>query len=408
MFLEIFAMVLIGVLFGIFTGLAPGIHVNLVALTVLALFPTLSSYGLPTEAIISFIISLGITHTFLDFLPGIFLGAPEDDTALSILPGHRLLLEGRGLEAVYLTVIGGVGVVLIAVLMMPLLLKVLPFIYNSIKLYIHWLLIAIVTVMIFTEKKMKKLWALLVFALSGLLGVIVLNSMIIQPVQVFFPLFTGLFGISTLLISLKARTKIPKQDKTFGSVSKSLAISGIVKGFFSGLIVGLLPGVGSAQAGTLVQQITRKENTREFLISLGGINTANALFALLALYTIGRPRSGAAVVVGKIVGTFTFSHMLLLVATALIATGIAAVLTLKISKTFLHLVEKVPYEKLSKAVIAFLVLLTFVFTGFTGLLVLVVSTAIGLMTALSGVKRSLCMGVLILNVILFYAGIQLI
>jgi putative membrane protein len=73
----------------------------------------------------------------------------------------------------------------------------------------------------------------------------------------------------------------------------------------------------------------------------------------------------------------------------------------------LSLVEKVPYDKLSLGIIIFLILLTFFFTGFLGLFVLFVSTAIGLLAPLVGVKRSLCMGVLILPVALFYSGLNL-
>lgn len=405
MFLEILLFTLIGVVGGIVAGLTPGIHTNTLILILLGLSPLLTNF--PLHATVALIISLAITNTIVDFIPSIFLGCPEDDTALSILPGHKLLLEGKGLEAVFLTVIGGVGVVILFILLLPLLLKFLPFLYKNIKYYIHLVLLAIVSAMVLTESKFKKLWGLFVFLLAGALGVITLNSTLLQPQFVFFPLFTGLFGIPTLLISLKGKVKIPKQIKDFGSVKKTLALIGSIKGFFAGLIVGILPGVGSAQAGTLVQIITRKEDTREFLVSLGGINTANALFAIAALYTIGRARSGAAVAIERILGGFSFNEMLLLIAVSLIAVGIAAITTLFLSKKFLLLVEKVPYSKISLSIIALLVLLTIIFTGYIGLLILLVSTAIGLIAPLTGVRRSLYMGVIILPVILQYSGLIL-
>ncbi len=405
MFIEILIFSLFGMVVGTLCGLLPGIHPNNLLLLIVALLPFLSGY--PVQAIVAFIISMVVVNTVTSFIPSIFLGAPDDSTSLSVLPGHRLLLEGKGLEAVFLSVIGGLGVVILFVLMIPLLLKTLPALYGWVKYYTHWLLSAIVLVMILTEKGRKKLWGLIVFLLAGVLGLISLNSTILQPQWVFFPLFTGLFGISTLLISLKDKTRIPKQVKDFGVVKKSLVIAGIVKGFFSGLIVGILPGVGAAQAGTLVQQMTRKENTREFLVSLGGINTANTIFALVALYAINRPRSGAAVAVERILGSFGFNDLILLIGVTLFVTGIAAIITLFISKRFLFLIERIPYQKTSVATILFLVVLTAFFTGWNGLFVLFVSTAIGLIPPLVGVKRSLCMGVLILPVILFYSGITI-
>ena len=53
-----------------------------------------------------FIISMSLTHSFLDEITSIFLGAPYSGMAMGVLPGHKLLLEGKGLEAVKLTVIG--------------------------------------------------------------------------------------------------------------------------------------------------------------------------------------------------------------------------------------------------------------------------------------------------------------
>lgn len=363
--------------------------------------------GFPVQAVVALIVSMAITSTLVDFIPSIFLNAPSEDTALSILPGHRLLLEGKGLEAVFLSVIGGIGVILLFIFLSPLMVKSLPIIYSFAKPRMAWLLLAVVGVMILTEKGRKKLWGLLMFLLAGILGLITLNSTLMQPDFVFFPLFTGMFGISSLIISLKDKTSLPQQMKDFGVVRKSLALIGSIKGFFAGLLVGILPGLGSAQAGTLVQTITRKEDNREFLVSLGGINTANALFAITALYTIGRPRSGAAVAIEKILGNFGFNDFIMLIAVSLIAVGIAAIATLFLSRKFLILVEKIPYNKISISILSLLLVLTIIFTGPMGLLVLVVSTAIGLVAPLTGVKRSLGMAVIILPVIFFYLGINL-
>lgn len=407
MFFEILFFVLAGVAAGTFTGLIPGIHTNTVCMILLSLFPLMLSYGIPIHGIIALIISMTITHTIVDFIPSVLLGAPDDSTALSVLPGHKLLLEGKGLEAIYLTIIGGVGVVILFVLFLPLLLKILPTLYETIKQHIQFILTVIVFVMIGIEKGLKgKFFGSAIFFLSGILGLIILNSTVLPANEMFFPLFTGLFGISTLLISLNKKVKIPKQEKETTNVDRKLAIFGSIKAFLSGLIVGILPGVGSAQATVLSQLATRKKDDKEFLVSVGGINTAVALFSLVSLYSIGRPRSGAAVAVARILGSFGLNELILLVASGLIATGIAAILTLKLSKKFLKLVEKVPYDKLSLGIIAFLILLTLIFTGPLGLFVLLISTAIGLLAPLTGVKRSLCMGVLILPVIFFYSGLN--
>ena len=92
MIIEVFISIIIGTLLGVITGLIPGIHINLIAVLALTSFPILSNY-FSTISIIIVLISMAVAHTFLDFIPSVYLGAPNPDTALSILPAHRLLLE---------------------------------------------------------------------------------------------------------------------------------------------------------------------------------------------------------------------------------------------------------------------------------------------------------------------------
>ena len=105
MILEILIALILGIMIGTITGLIPGIHINLVAVFLLAISTSLLLF-FPPIALVIFIIALSIAHIFIDFIPTIFLGAPDEDTALSILPGHELLLQGSGYEAVILSVLG--------------------------------------------------------------------------------------------------------------------------------------------------------------------------------------------------------------------------------------------------------------------------------------------------------------
>ncbi|RLI97700.1 MAG: hypothetical protein DRO99_02625, partial [Candidatus Aenigmatarchaeota archaeon] len=62
------------------------------------------------------------------------------------------------------------------------------------------------------------------------------------------------------------------------------------------------------------------------------------------------------------------------------------------------------YKKLTLSVIIMLFGLNLLLSGLPGILILAVSTSIGLIAPLSGVKRSNLMGVLMLPLIIFYAG----
>lgn len=398
MILELLVFTLFGIALGTLTGLIPGLHVNSVALILLGLAITINPYYLAVM-----IIAMAITHTIWDFIPSILLGMPEPSTALSVLPGHRLLLEGKGLEAIYLTTIGGIGVIFLSLLLLPLLIQIIPFFYQNIHNYIHWILIIIALVIIFSEPGIrKKIYAFMCFMLAGILGFLVLNSFILPSHFLFFPLFTGLFGLSTLIISLNRKTSIPEQDLETPKIPKGLALSGIIKALFSGVLVGTLPGVGASQATILTQQITRKKDQREFLISIGSVNTVVALFSLISLYTIFRPRSGAAVAVQQVLISFGFNELILLVAVALIATGISSILLLKSVRKIISALQGINYSKLTVGIIISLVLLTLFFTGPVGLFVLFVSTSVGLLAPLFGVKRSNSMGVLMVPLIIYY------
>ncbi|MCK5698311.1 MAG: tripartite tricarboxylate transporter permease, partial [Candidatus Aenigmarchaeota archaeon] len=56
----------LGVLAGCVTGLIPGLHVNTIALVVLGLFYT---YSFDAVNLSVFILSMGVTHSFVDFIP---------------------------------------------------------------------------------------------------------------------------------------------------------------------------------------------------------------------------------------------------------------------------------------------------------------------------------------------------
>ncbi|RLJ02095.1 MAG: hypothetical protein DRP10_02380, partial [Candidatus Aenigmatarchaeota archaeon] len=92
MFLELFFFLLLGILLGVIAGLIPGLHPNTIAFLLISLSPFL---GIETIYLIAILVGSEITNSFVDFIPSILFSAPEEDTALSILPGQRFLLAGR-------------------------------------------------------------------------------------------------------------------------------------------------------------------------------------------------------------------------------------------------------------------------------------------------------------------------
>lgn len=122
--LEIIIGTILGALTGVFTGIIPGLHINMVATLLLSFSGFVVNFPLFWMC---FIIAMAISHNFFDFIPSIFLGAPEEGNSLSALPGHKFLLEGRGLEAIKLASIGCLGGIIISLVLYPVFITLLPF-----------------------------------------------------------------------------------------------------------------------------------------------------------------------------------------------------------------------------------------------------------------------------------------
>ncbi len=77
-------------------------------------------------------------------------------------------------------------------------------------------------------------------------------------------------------------------------------------------------------------------------------------------------------------------------------------LTLKIGKIFAKHFASVPYLLLIKFTICMVLVLVFLFTGALGILILLVATLIGLLPVEWGIRRSHCMGILLVPIILYF------
>jgi TctA family transporter len=129
---------IIGGLLGSSCALVPGFHSNALALVLLVLLGPLS-YALSclasffccdisgTMLFAALLVAAATSHSFVDFVPSIFLGVPDEDTVLSMLPAHRLLKSGKGMDAIRYAALGSLSGALMAILLaVPLLLLLRP------------------------------------------------------------------------------------------------------------------------------------------------------------------------------------------------------------------------------------------------------------------------------------------
>ncbi|MEK6840857.1 MAG: tripartite tricarboxylate transporter permease [Nanoarchaeota archaeon] len=396
MLAEILLFLLLGILTGTFTGLFPGIHINLVgAALVSGSFSILA--GINPVYLVVFIVAMSISHVFLDFIPSIFLGAPEDGTELSVLPGHEMLKKGQGFQAVNLTSQGCLyGLFIFLFLIFPLYF-IAPFFKDIPGTVVALGLIAVSLNMIILEE--KKFSALFVFLLTGILGYIVFNMELKEPL---LPLLTGLFGSASLFLSIKQKTKIGKQytekkEKIkISEESKSIIGSAL----FSPLSL-FLPALSSGQIAIISNQFAKTDKKR-FLFMLGMITMLTMCLSFLGLFLISKTRTGSAAAIKSLIGVLDWKIFILIILVMIISGFASFFLVNKVSKKFLFLLEKIDYSKVSISTIFIITAITFFVSGILGLLVLAVSTITGIYCISSGVKRTNMIGCLILPTIILY------
>jgi putative membrane protein len=399
MFFEIIIFTLLGIAAGVFAGLLPGIHPNTVfAMMVPAIIAAGASGSYPLMA---FVAAISVSNTIVNFIPSIFIGAPEEETSLSVLPGHRMLLRGEGYSALFFTVTGSaLGAVLTAAAL-PVMYLAIPALYAGTKVYTHLLLLFVFLLLLAMERGWtKRACAAFMFITSGLAGVALLNSM--PSEAVLFPALSGLFGIPLLVLGLRGRASFPRQKARKAASVKPLR--GGIAGWFAGLLVGLLPGIGSAQAGMLSGTALRGRQ-KDFMVSLGAIATSNIMFTFLALGIIGRARSGAAAAMQEIGGATGMEAMAFIMAVSLFTCFISCLLTLWMGRRAAGMLSGIDYGKVNLTVLAAIFILIAALTGPAGLAIAALLSVIGLSCELLGVKKMYLMGFLMLPTMLYFSGL---
>ncbi|HLD85063.1 MAG TPA: tripartite tricarboxylate transporter permease, partial [archaeon] len=197
-------------------------------------------------------------------------------------------------------------------------------------------------------------------------------------------------------------TKIPKQTLFKAYVPEKKSALSVIKGSLGGIISGFLPGVGSSQIASFFA--TSEHKDENYIITIGAIAWSNLFLSILSLWLIDRPRSGIAVAVSSVTDV-NFSVIIYIIITLVAATAIAALITLFIAKNSVKRISEINYRILNRLVICTIIIVVAAFTGFVGLFLLFVCTALGIYANTASVKRSIMMSVLIIPTILFYIGV---
>lgn len=463
------AATLVGALFGagagLFAGLVPGFHVNNLAQLALwgrgfvlgLLAWTVGSLATSPEALFAacgFLVGAALGHAFTDEIPAVFLGAPDPDTALSVLPGHRLLMAGHGPAAVQAAAAGSAVGVALSLPFVPVLAWIMgaPLHgYAAMASVLPWLLIAVAAALCWTEqgrpaaglsRRRAQLLALGLLLTAGAFGEVVMFEGLAWPNVFAFgapggsgalhllSLFAGLFGLPTLLLAATSTATVEAPEEEGPPIALPLRRAARVAavGTGAGALFGWLPGVGAAQAAVLATSVREAAAARgrgttpprdspqgavEFLVVQAAAGAANLVFNLVALFALLRMRSGAMAATSSFGGSAVekWSEPMgppdLLVA---LIVAVAACVPLCYAGARLlggvcaGIYAHLPPRLISVVVFAAVILFIAVLEGLVGLAVVAVALPLGLVPPLAGIKRVHLMGAVLVPVALHFAG----
>ncbi|MFH2106958.1 MAG: tripartite tricarboxylate transporter permease [Candidatus Micrarchaeota archaeon] len=375
---NLFIFICAGILLGILAGLIPGLHSN-------TLISILSSFQIPDFYLL--IILLVPANMIVAYIPSLFFSIPEDGSVVSVLPGHRMTLDGKGLLALKTIILSILLATLISIVIFPLSLGFFPMIYGAISPFIKYIVLLLSA--IFVLKSKNRVMSAFVFLLAGTIGYASFNSPMEDP---FLPMFTGFFAIPALL--MYSHQKIKEQ--------KDLPLSGfdirfVLIGVVGGVLSDLLPGISSTGQVATFLTIFMPMNTLGYLSAISSIATSQMVLALSTASSLGKARVGGIVWLDQFVDiTANLDYLLVLM---LFSTVVTCALVYLFRKKIGKLAE-FNMTKMNRVLVIYLTAIVFIIDGWFGLGIFALGSLLGYLTIKVGVPRTNLMGAVIVPTLL--------
>ncbi|TSA46117.1 MAG: tripartite tricarboxylate transporter permease [Deltaproteobacteria bacterium] len=304
---------IVGTVIGVLPGIGP-------LCTIALILPTTFSMN-PTSAMIMMCAVYygaqygGSTTSILINVPG------ESASVMTCIDGYQMARNGRAGVALAISgissfVCGTLSVVALMLMAPPLAKFALSFGPPE---YFSLMLMGLTTIVFLGGKSIvKSIISIILGLLLGLIGVdpvggvnrFTLGSLELIDGIDFIVVVMGIFGIGEVLVSAEERMKISILKTKISGLIPSLkdmkdSIGAMIRGFFIGFIIGVLPGTGATIASFL-SYATEKMVSRhpeEFgkgaiagVAGPEGANNAAVAGAMVPLFTLGIPGSGTAAV----------------------------------------------------------------------------------------------------------------
>ena len=406
-----------GTLVGAGVGCLPGLHVYSL-LGIGLVVSTSSVSGLAADLVLTFVVAAVTAWAIVGAIPAVLLSAPDESTVFTVLPGQRYLLQGRGVEAIFLLSLGSALALVALAPLAWLLMPALPALHRVLVPHYHWILWVTMTFMVLSEWPQgrtagltagRRLWSglrnvvagLATFLLAGLLGLILFNRSplpVAVATQGIMPAFAGLFAVPWLVLNALSRVRLPAQRLSPGSLPAPATLAyGVATGTLGGAFAAFMPVISGGIGSLLAGHALSTRNERSFLLAQGACRSVYYTGGLLLLFVpaLGVAHGSAASML-RVVHAARPNDGLLAVAAAGIAAALSLLLVLPAARALLRLLDRYGYRRVSLAALALLVALVAGLGGMAGLGILLVATGIGLIPPLFGARRLNALGVVLL------------
>ena len=438
---------------GFCAGLVPGLHMNNIAAlltvygtAVLGLFSIVESVaGEDRGAVLAacFISAAMVGHLFSEALTSTYIGIPAGDV-VSVLPAHRLARAGLGALAVRTSIDGSLaGVIAGVVCLVPVCLLLGPPVgaYSWLRASMGAVVVLFTAVLVIfegfpalragpdpQEALLKTLRASAIMLASGVLGTVVLHTDyfacglpdlpwmddgFVQKSSLLLPLFVGLFGLPSLMLSLGSG---PMHVRNIGGVKLAGNAAGakeVLLSVLGGAMVGWLPAMTAGSTATLCMPGAKDpedesdiDSSRRFIWLYSSISACGAVLAVGALFVLMRARSGAMdaaayflgdAVSGGAIGGSAFP-VIAVVLSMLLSACLSHSAALLACPRFDRAARIICSKSAAMAIIVFVCSLSVALTGARGALLMATACCLGLLTPMTGVRRVMLMGCLLVPV----------
>lgn len=346
---------------GMLSGALPGMHINAIVGSISDPVAVVSAYS---------------AFVLFSFIPPVYLYSMNTDVGAAMLPSQRMALQGRGREAMLLSVSGAM---LAFLLLAPLLLSGLVdplFIFFSSE-YVALSVVLLTIAVLFAQQK-KRLPALFIFLLTGVLGIFSMRL----P-NALMPMLSGFFGLPALLQG-GSEIEIPQSEEGESRRVLPFLISSIL-GLLSASVKAVTPGTISV----LLYLWLRTD--RERMLAMGSLAGANAIVTIGNFYATGSLRSGPAVQLARMEQSVPLSTaMFIFLLSALLSFSVLFVISDRLAGVYRVI------NRWKVMFVAILLVMILVFSGIGGVLLFVVSSTIGVLTVRLKVRRINCMGCIVM------------